>query len=342
MDDLPHDQTRRGESRCWRARIERTSKLGGKFLSKKSMSGKRRRRRLSKKEYEQLERKEAELESDARSESEDRQERIKVLWDAITSGELAQDAKDLADNELIRSLTELAQKQKCEIEYLGKFRRELELIRAYYPEKLDNLSSASVFAALQPLIEKLCAEEKPNKEWERKRGRYRRLIECEFGGDAEANLRKSSLFGLSGLPYQPSCLDDILRGGVGEVKMQPSFFGPPIAVDTVTNMRRLQDLFGMHRDRFPKEPRGRRMGTKIVYDWCAVLKIMDTLLSERCERRKRSVRGRPRTLWLSHPDLCNRVLSGIKARINSISVPKEIATAFLDLVRRHRVDSAKK
>jgi anti-sigma28 factor (negative regulator of flagellin synthesis) len=75
------------------------------------MSSKRRRRRLSKKEYEQLERKEAQRELDARSESEDRQERIKVLWDAITSGELAQDAKDLADNELVRSLTELAQKQ---------------------------------------------------------------------------------------------------------------------------------------------------------------------------------------------------------------------------------------
>jgi hypothetical protein len=44
------------------------------------MSGKRRRRRLSKKEYEQLERKEAQRELDARSESEDRQERIKVRW----------------------------------------------------------------------------------------------------------------------------------------------------------------------------------------------------------------------------------------------------------------------
>ena len=133
---------------------------------------KRKHRRLSKKEYEQLERKEAQLESEARSESEDRQERIKVLWDAITSGELAQGAKDLANNELIRSLTELAQKQKCEIEYLGKFRRELELIRAYYPEKLDNLSSASVFAVLQPLIEKQLAEQKPKETWEYKRRRY--------------------------------------------------------------------------------------------------------------------------------------------------------------------------
>jgi hypothetical protein len=43
------------------------------------MRGKR-RRRPSKKQYEQVERKEAQLELDARSESEDRQEEIKVLW----------------------------------------------------------------------------------------------------------------------------------------------------------------------------------------------------------------------------------------------------------------------
>lgn len=310
---------------------------------------KRKRRSYSKKKLERLEREIADRESKAPAESQARQERIKVLWDAIASGELAQDAKDLADYELVLSLTELAQKQKCEIGYLAQFRRELERIRAYDPEKLKHLSSASLFAELQPLIEKLSAEENPKKAWERTRGRYRRWtdagvgrIEYEFGGDGEANLRKSSLFDLSGLPYPPTCLDDILRGGVGEVKMQPSFWGPPIVNDTVTNMRRLQFLFGIHRDRFPKELRGRRMGKIIVYDWRAVVKIMDALLNERRRPRKRSVRGRPRTLWLSDPDLCNRVLSGIEARINSISVRKEIATAFLDLVRRHRVDSAKK
>ena len=60
------------------------------------MSGKRRRHRLSKKEYEQLERKEAQRESDARSESEARQERIKVLWDAITSGRTCAGRKGLS------------------------------------------------------------------------------------------------------------------------------------------------------------------------------------------------------------------------------------------------------
>lgn len=313
------------------------------------MSSKRRRRRLSKTEYEQLERKEAQRELDARSESEDRQERIKALWDAITSGELAQDAKDLADNELVRSLVELAGLQDREIKYLVEFRRHWEEIDAHYPEQLKNLSFMSFRAAWEPLFATL-PEEKPKKAWERKRGGYRSWtdagvgrIEYEFGGAGEAYLAKHSMLpGQLGSAYEPTCLDDILRGGVGEVKMQPNLWdlwGPPIAVDTVTNMRRLQFLFGIHRDRFRKKVEGRRLGKIIVYDWWEVVEIMDALLSE---PRKRAVRGRPRTLWLSDPDLRNRVLSGIEARINSISAPQEIATAFLDLVHGHRVDSAKK
>jgi hypothetical protein len=325
---------------------------------------------VNKKKREQLKREVADRESKARAESEARQETIKVLWGvkkqdlkAKTPKErklneqklkeqklkrLLNCIKDLAENDELADqlveLVELAGLQDREIDYLEQFRDELEQVRAHYPEQLENLSSASLMARVQPLIEKLAAEEKPKKAWERTRGGYRwagvGLIEYEFGGDAEAKWRKSSL---TGLPYQPSCLDDILRGGVGEVKTQPSLLGlPPITVDTVTNMRRLQELFGMHRNRFPKKLPPRPMGREKVYDWCAVKKIMDALLSERCGPRKRSVRGRPRTLWLSDPDLRKRVLSGIEARINSISVPKEIATAFLDLVRRHRVDSAKK
>ena len=120
------------------------------------MSGKRRRHRLSKKEYEQLERKEAQRESEARSESEARQERIKVLWDAITSGRTCdQDAKDLADNELVRSLVELAGLQDREIKYLVKFRRDWEEIDAHYPERLKNLSFMSFRAAWEPLFKTL-------------------------------------------------------------------------------------------------------------------------------------------------------------------------------------------
>ena len=62
---------------------------------------------------------------------------------------------------------------------------------------------------------------------------------------------------------------------------------------------------------------------------------MDALLVK-ARHAKGSVRGRPRTLWLSDPDLRNRVLSGIEARIISISAPKEIAAPFLDLVHRHQ------
>jgi hypothetical protein len=306
-------------------------------------------------EHERLKREKAEKRAEARRESDDRQETIKVLSKECEGlpkrrdfNELLDELEKLADtygsslSDRLRSLHQLAELQDREIEYLTQFRRDWERIQAYYSEQLETLNTQSLFAQFRRHADTLLAPEEPKKEWERKRGGYRRiragvgLIEYEFGGDGEAKWRKSSL---SGLPYQPSCLDDILRGSVGEVKMQPSFRGPPIAIDTVTNMRRLQILFGIHRDRFPKELRGRSMGKMIVYDWRDVVKIMGALLSE---PRKRSLRGRPRTLWLSDPDLRTRVLSGIEARINSISAPKEIVTACLDLVRHHRVDSAKK
>jgi anti-sigma28 factor (negative regulator of flagellin synthesis) len=76
----------------------------------------RRRKFLNKKERERLKQRIAAEESKARAGSQARQERIKVLWDAITPGELARDAKDLADNELVRSLIEIVQRQKSEIE----------------------------------------------------------------------------------------------------------------------------------------------------------------------------------------------------------------------------------
>ncbi len=175
------------------------------------MSGKRRRRRLNKKEYERLERELAEEKEKARSESEDRQERIKVLWGLEKQERKLNEQKlkeqklkkllkcirDLAENDeladQLEELVELAGLQDREIDYLTQFRRELERIRAYYPEELKNLSSASAFAEMKPVIEALSAKEKPKKAWERKRGGYRRwfgagvgLIEYEFGGAAEA------------------------------------------------------------------------------------------------------------------------------------------------------------
>jgi hypothetical protein len=330
---------------------------------------------VNKKKRERLDREIAQRESDAQSKSEDRQERIRVLWGlkeqdpkAKTYWErklneqklkeqklkkLLNCIKDLAENDELADqlgeLVELAGLQDREIEYLTRFRRDWERILAYYPEQLKNLSTESLMVEVRPLIEKRVAEERPKEVYERKRRWYQwagagvGLIGREFGGTGEAEWRKSSLSGLFGPPYQPSCLDDILRGGVGEVKMLPSFAGQPLtAVDTVTNMRRLEVLFGMHRNRFPKKLPSRRMGREIVYDWRAVVEIMDALLSEKPGERKRSARGRRRLLWLSDPDLRNRVLSGIEALVNSRSVQNEIGSAFLTLVRRHRADSAKK
>jgi hypothetical protein len=141
----------------------------------------------------------------------------------------------------------------------------------------------------------------------------------------------------------------------------------------------LQRLFGMNRNRFPKNLPGKKDGRETWYRFRAVEKIMRALLSEPKER-KTSARGAPRQLWLSDlsdPDLRMRVLSGIAARINNLanlmSIQLEetdvsklsdkelqfvrmvfehfqgypewqrgVAEAFLDVVRCHLPDSAKK
>jgi hypothetical protein len=124
---------------------------------------KRKRRRLSKKKHEQLEREEAEKESKVRSESEKRQERIKVLWQELQSGHLPKETdKELAETELVHSLVELVHLQRLEIQYLTQFRRHWEEIHAHYPEQLENLSSASLFAELRLFIEARLTEKKPN------------------------------------------------------------------------------------------------------------------------------------------------------------------------------------
>jgi hypothetical protein len=322
----------------------------------------------------------ANQESKARAQSEDRQENIKLRWDLpdltaesfkerklkaqklekvldsvinLTADLIEPEKRDLIDR--VSELVELVGLQDREIEYLTQFRRKWEQILAYDREGLENLYNKRLSALVEANIEKRLAEEKPKKAWERKRrgSRWARLIEYEFGGDGEAEWRKSSLLSvLLGQPYQPSCLDDILRGGVGEVKTLPSIAGAPIpgspiTVDTVTNMRRLQALFGMHRNRFPKKLPSRRMGRQIVYDWRAVVKIMRALLSEPRDRARlaRGRPGRPGRLWLSDPAdpaLRERVLSGIEERINTVCARPEIARAFLALIHRHRTDSAKK
>src|SRR5436309_9087767 len=134
------------------------------------MSGKRRylRSKKAKKEYERLERERVEHEEKARIESEDRRERIKVLWDldeqqlraaknpkerkrkeqelkAKKLKELLKSVRDSTGNDdlvdRVSELIELAALQDREIEYLVQFQRDCERIHARYPEQLENLSS---------------------------------------------------------------------------------------------------------------------------------------------------------------------------------------------------------
>jgi len=278
---------------------------------------------VNKKERERLKRAKPDTELEARSKSKDRKARIEQLWLEITSGHLVlkESDKELAKHPLVVALAELGELQKCELEYLTQFQRNWEWIHARYPRELENLSSASLDAELWPEVKKW-AEQRPSKKvYEAKRSRYGAVvgeIERQFGGPEEFDF----LLGKFG-PPRGYCLDDIFAGnGV--------------------NMWRLQELFGIHRNRFPPRLRNSKKGRERLYDYRAVVKIMDALLAEKPLERKGPARGRPSRLWLSDRDLRTRVLSGIKARINSLAVSERIRAAFLAVVRRHLSNSAKK
>jgi hypothetical protein len=331
---------------------------------------KRKRKRCSKKQLERLERQEAERDAKARSESEERQEKIKVLWDLdeqqLKAAKKPTERKDieqklktqklkkllngvrkLADDEKIidriHELVELAGLQDRQIEYLTQLRRDWELIQDHYPQQLENLYWESLMALVQLGLPYL-PKRKPETEWEYKR-RVQKLpggvglIEYEFGGAGQAEWRK--LTSLPGLPYQPTCLDNIFAGGAVKIRDSEEevfFIGQPHRIPKPG----LQSLFGMHRNRFPKNPPPKD-GRETWYDFRAVTKIMEALLGE--PERKTSARGAPLRLWLNDPDdpdLRTRVLTGIEARIASIPVEKKIATAFLRVVRQFLPNSAKK
>jgi hypothetical protein len=307
------------------------------------MSGKRRSRtKKAEKDHERVEREQTEKESKARSESEKRQERIKILWQEIQSGDLVSETdKELAETELVRSLVELVDLQRREIEYLMQFRHNWERIQAYDSRQLDDLLDASLFVPLRPLIEKL-AEQKPKNFEDTRRG-YRLpggvgLIEYEFGGAGEAEWQRHSLSGPLGLPYEPTCLDKIFAGG--RLKMHEREGEMMSFWSTGHRIREpgLQNLFGMHRNRFPKNLPEEEDGREIWYGYRAVVEIIRALLLEKPRKGKGSVR-----LWLrGDPVLRTRVFSGIAARIDSLSVSGAIARAFLGIVGRYVPDSAKK
>lgn len=159
-------------------------------------------------------------------------------------------------------------------------------------------------------------------------------IEYEFG---EAEVRKplSPLAGLplditklqkpsplAGLPYQPTCLDKIFRGGA--VKMHESNGEPG-----------LQNLFGMHRNRLPKNLPAEKKGRETWYDYRAVVKIMHRLLSEQPRESETPTRGRTKQPWPSNLGLRSRMLTGIVARMERLSVSGDIWDAFAAVICLH-------
>ena len=282
----------------------------------------------------------------ARRESETRVERMGVLWGEIRAW-LKQLAKELvsgevepslivwgqASREIVRSVLDLLVEQRREIKYLAGFKRDLERVAAYDAKGLERLLVNS-WRALQP-------GEAADVGDERKRRVYRPsgagLIEEEFDGAGEAKW-KEGLLGLSGLAYEPKCLDEILRGGVGEGRTLPGVTSPvtggPVVIDTLTTMRRLEELFGLERHRFPKKLPWRRVGREVVYDWGAVVAIMRALLKENRKRRKK--RGPAVRRWLEKPVVRSRVLSGIEERIKAGGATGEIADAFLSVIQEFR------
>jgi hypothetical protein len=302
------------------------------------------------KEYERLKRERAERKAKTRRESDDRRERIKVLWGLNEQNskpkpfkEWKTQKQDIKERKLkgilnlierlteddtsieaLQGLVELAGLQDSEIEYLTQFRSDWELICAHYPEQLEELKFQSVAAELRPHMEARRSKLTPKQRYERERRRHKLgqvgEIEREFGGGFESSFPPLSCYEhVLGIFRS---LDDIFAGnGVSMLSMQ--------------------DLFGLHRDRFPKKLPSFKMGRETLYDYRAVTKIMDWLLSEKLLNDKRQPRGRRKRLWLSDTGVRRLALSRIEARMHSLSVSEPIKAAFLAVVRRHLPDSAK-
>jgi hypothetical protein len=183
----------------------------------------------------------------------------------------------------------------------------LEQIRTHL-EKVKPSNERFLADALAAYLPRIQTKLTPKQLYESKRRIWHlRVIEGEYSGAIEA----------------PTCLDDIFNGGR-------------------VNMLRLQELFGMERHQFPKKLPSIRKGRETLYDYRAVATIMDALLSGRV-RKKRKRSGRPpRMPWLNDPGLRTRVLNGIQARINGLSLKKHIKAAFLAVVSRHLLDSGEK
>lgn len=309
---------------------------------------------VKKKQIERRNQERTDREAAARSDSKDRREKIKVLWDLDprqlrAATDKAQKLKSLkrqklqkllgaikkltGENELyddIKELVDLAGWQDQEIEYLTPFRDEIERIKKHYPAEFLNLSGASFWNDIQPMLKEIRGKEKPKQAYERKRRDYklgdRGEIENGFGNVVPISSEPfnfaltayQQLLGISTCPV----LDDIFaEGGV--------------------SMLKLQRLFGMNRNRFPKELPSFKKGRKRLYDYRALTEIMDSLLSEKAPNSGATRQGRPGGRWLNDSAVRARVLAGIEARSKAIAAPKHVADAFARMIRRYLPDSAK-
>ena len=232
------------------------------------------RRRGSKKEYARLLRQRADEEARARSESADRQERIKILWQELRKK--SDRAKELARDDLGGTLLELVGLQREEINYIRPGHKLCEWAETHAADELAALRKKHLekhpFMRVLRAVVARATHLTSKQASERRRTQIRRkkvgLIEYEFGGQAEAR----AFFLGPPLEYNPlqTCLDDILMG-----------YG--------VDMQYLEALFGLERHRFPNKLPRVRDGRKILYSALAVVRSWT-----RCSRKNYQNENRER------------------------------------------------
>jgi hypothetical protein len=204
----------------------------------------------------------------------------------------------------------------------------VEQICRHFPHVLDRLScNASYADGVELAIAWASTQPKP-KSWQKyefnRRRKWNRSftnsIEYQFGGELQDNFSGRCLFFSADDPLlkpmvssKPICLDDIFAG---------EFVGMP----------RLEELFWMERHLLSKALQGVQARR---YNYVGVLKIMDFLLAQKGGKRRKRNGAPPRSPWLSERDCRTRVLTGIEAWVNSVSVAEHVKNAFLAVLHRH-------
>jgi len=159
---------------------------------------------------------------------------------------------------------ELVLLQKLEIKYLTRFRRDWERILAYYPEQLENLSGKSLMAEVLPFIKERVVKKRPKQVYEQKRRGYQ-----WGGGEIQRGFGDASAVAL------PPGLDSPL------LRSSDYYCLDDIFLCRRVNMVKLQRFFGLHRNRFPNELPSVKEGRELLYNYRAVVRIMEALLSEK-------------------------------------------------------------